>query len=106
MPNSADPTSDEVNGFMLLASAMTANTEESRITRVENRNWFRWFIILFAVFHAIESMLIVFYLPSRIGGIGVNQNQNISIEPDSNSIGKMTRDVLEGRTVKTKRIEQ
>lgn len=101
MPNSADPTSDEVNGFMLLASAMTANTEESRITRLENRTSFRWFIVLFSLFHLSEFLLIVFYVPNRVAKeVSVNQNQHVTVNEGEGSFEKRMEDKRIQRLIK------
>lgn len=101
MPDqSDDPTSNEVNGFTLLASALTTNTEESRLTRLENQTTFRWFVTLFIAASVSQTAIIVilaiFYVPMQIAkGIAVNQSQNVVLESDRNDLGKLTRARME-----------
>lgn len=105
----ADPDSGETKALLLVAEAIRAQTREGQSKYSVHNTILLWFMLLSILCHVTQIIVMAVFLPTRIAKeVSVNQNQNVSIEPDSNSIGRMARDVLEGqnRIAKTKRAEQ
>ncbi len=105
----SEPDSGETRALLMVAEALHAQTTTSKAGYSLHNTLLLWFMGASILCHCVQIAVIIVCLPSMIAkGVAVNQNQNVSIEPDGNSIGRMARDVLEGqnRIARTKRTEQ